>query len=117
MDVSIHEIHFYLSATTNRKQQIKDKTAKDEILHCPRSFIAQGWPDRRLECPTHLHAFFNYRDGLAVPDGIILKGKRIAIPKNFQAEVLQQLNYAHQGSGKLRAQEAVVWANINYDEN
>ena len=54
---------------------------------------------------------------LTVADGVILKGTRIFIPKTLQADVLQQLHYAHQGAErcKLRAKGSVFWVNINRD--
>ena len=100
-----------------RIAQIKEETAKDETLLLLRSIITQGWSDTRSACPVHLHAFWNYGDELTVADGVILKGKRILIPKSLQPDVLQQLHYAHQGAEKckLRAKGSVFWVNINRD--
>ena len=117
LDVSVHELHLHLNASPTRINQIKRETAKDEVLLSLRAVITQGWPDTRSECPPHLHAYWNYRDELTVADGIILKGTRILVPKSLQADVLQQLHYAHQGAEKckLRAKGSVFWANINQD--
>ena len=117
LDVSVHELHLHLNATPTRINQIKEETAKDEVLLSLRAVITQGWPDTRSECPPHLHAYWNYRDELTVADGIILKGTRILVPKSLHADVLQQLHYAHQGAEKckLRAKGSVFWANINHD--
>ena len=117
LDVSVHELHLHLNATPTRINQIKEETAKDEVLLSLRTVITQGWPDTRSECPPHLHAYWNYRDELTVADGIILKGTRILVPKSLHADVLQQLHYAHQGAEKckLRAKGSVFWANINHD--
>ena len=109
LDVSVHELHLHLNATPTRINQIKEETAKDEVLLSLRAVITQGWPDTRSECPPHLHAYWNYRDELTVADGIILKGTRILVPKSLHADVLQQLHYAHQGAEKckLRAKGSV----------
>ena len=117
LDVSVHELHLHLNAAPTRINQIKEETAKDEVLLSLRAVITQGWPDTRSECPPHLHAYWNYRDELTVADGIILKGTRILVPKSLHADVLQQLHYAHQGAEKckLRAKGSVFWANINQD--
>ena len=103
LDVSVHELHLHLNASPTRIAQIKEETAKDETLPLLRSIITRGWPDTRSGCPVHLHAFWNYRDELTVADGVILKGTRILIPKSLQADVLQQLHYAHQGAEKIQA--------------
>ena len=117
LNVSVHELQLHLNASPTRIDQIKEETAKDEVLPSLRAVITQGWPDTRSECPPHLHAYWNYRDELIVADGIILKGTRILIPKSLQPAVLQQLHYAHQGTEKckLRAKVSVFWANINHD--
>lgn len=82
-----------------------------------RTVVTHGWPDTRSECPSHLHAYWNYRDELTVADDIILKGTRILIPTSLQPAVLQQFHYAHQGAEKckLRVKGSVFWANINRD--
>ena len=115
LDVSVHKLHLHLNAT--QVDQIKKEIAKDEVLLSLRAVITQGWPITRSECPSHLHAYWNYRDELTVADGIILKGTRILVPKSLHADVLQQLHYAHQGAEKckLRAKGLVFWANINQD--
>jgi len=111
LDVSVHELHLHLNASSTRIAQIKE-----ELLSL-RSTITQGWPDTRSDCPAHLHAFWNYRDELTIADGVILKGTRILIPKSLQVDILQQLNYAHLGveKCKLRAKGLVFWVNINHD--
>lgn len=95
MDVSLHEIHLHLNASPSGIDQIKEKTAKDEVLFSPRSIITQGWPNTRSDGPAHLYAFWNYRDELTFADGLNLKGIRILRPKTLQAHVLQQLHYEH----------------------
>ena len=115
LDVSIHELHMHLNASPTRVQQIQNKTAKNPTLSSLKSFISWGWPDKRSDCPSHLHGYWNYRDKLAV--GLILKGTNIIIPKSLQPDVLQKLHYAHQGAEKckLRAKGSVIWASINAD--
>ena len=97
--------------------QIQEETAKDTSLSALREIIMNDWPQKRSDCPTHLLAYWNYRDALTLADGLILKGTRIVIPRSFQPDVLKQLHYAHQGGEKckLRAKGSVVWANINKD--
>ena len=115
LDVSNHELHLHFNASPTRIAQIK--TAKDEKLFSFRAIITQGWPDTRSHCPVDLHAFCNYRNELTVSDGVILKGRRIHIPKSLQVDVLQQLHYAHQGAKKCKLGDkgSVFWVNINRD--
>ena len=117
LDITVHELYSQLNASTTRLTQIREETAKDDTLAILRDIIAQGWPERRKDCPECLHGYWNYRDELGIEDGIILKGSRIVIPQSLRAEVLEQLHYAHQGIEKcrLRAKSSVFWDCINRD--
>ena len=117
LDVSVHEVHLHFNACPARASQIREETAKDTTLSALREVIMHGWPEKRSDCPTYLHTYWNYRDELTVADGLILKGMRIVIPESPQPDVLKQLHYAHQGAEKckLRAKGSVFWANINRD--
>ena len=110
LDVSIHELHMHLNASPTRVQHIQTETAKDPILNSLKSFISRGWPDKRSDCPSHLHGYRNYRDELTVANGLILKGTRIIIPKSLQPEVLEQLHYAHQGAEKCKLRAKVPYS-------
>ena len=57
--VSINELHMHLNASPTRVKQI-------QILSSLKSFISHGWPDKRADCPSHLHGYWNYRDELTV---------------------------------------------------
>ena len=67
--------------------------------------------------PLRILVLSDYRDELTVADGVILKGTRILIPKTLQADVLQQLHYAHQEAKKCKlcANSSMIWVNINSD--
>ena len=117
LDITIHEVLMNLNVSSTRVPQIQEETAKDTSLSALSAIIAKGWPEKRSECPAHLHPYWNYCEELTVSNGMILKGSRIIIPKSLQADVLQQLHYAHQGAEKckLRAKGSVFWPNINRD--
>ena len=117
VDITVHEALLNVNASPTRVSQIQEETMKDTTLSVLCKIIAEGWPEKRSECPTYLHPYWNYRDELTVSNGMILKGSRIIIPKSLQSDVLQQLHYAHQGAEKckLRAKGSVFWANINRD--
>lgn len=67
--------------------------------------------------PLRILGLSDFRDELTGADGVILNGTRILIPKTRQADVLQQLHYAHQEAKKckLRANGSAIWVNINRD--
>ena len=117
LDISVHELNAQLNASHARLKQIREETVKDSTLAVLAETISTGWPDKRSECPEVLYNYWNYRDELALEDGIILKGTRIVIPENLRKDVLKQIHYAHQGIDKcrLRAKGSVFWDKINAD--
>ena len=117
LDITVHEIHSYLSASPTRIEQIRETTSKDYELCALKDIISSGWPQNRHECPKALQQYWNYRDELAVEDGILMKGVRLIIPKQLQQEVLNQIHYAHLGieKCKLKARNSVFWRGINSD--
>ena len=50
-------------------------------------------------------------------NGVLLKGKRVIIPKNMQEEVLMKIHTGHEVIEKcrLRARDTVYWCGINAD--
>ena len=117
LDVSVYKVHLHLNASPMRVSQIGEETNKDTTLSALREIIMHRWPEKRSNCPTYLHAYWNYWDELTVADSLILKGTRIVILESFQPDALKQLHYPDQGSEKckLRAKGSVFWANINHD--
>ena len=52
---------------------------------------------------------------MTIEDGLILKGTRIVIPSQKQAEILKLIHEGHLGltKCKLRAKETVYWPGLN----
>ena len=88
LDVSVHKIRQNHNASPTRVSQIQGETAKDPTPSALWEVIMGRWPERRSDCPVHLHAYWNYRDKLNVADGLTLKGTRIVIPKSLQPDVM-----------------------------
>ena len=61
--------------------------------------------------------YWNYREALAIDDGLIFKAHRLVIPNSQRAEYLKDLNAGHLGEEKtpLRARETVFWPGISDD--
>ena len=77
LDISVHEIHSQLNASTTRISQIREETARYNTLAALRETIAVGWPQKRADCPEIIQGYWNYRDELGVEDvsGSELLGK------------------------------------------
>ena len=117
LDLTVHEFHQEVNASVQKLDTIRGEIDKDLELQCLKNTVISGWPDTRMECPSHIVPYWNYRDEISIVDGILIKGNRIIIPKVLRAEVLDQIHYAHLGVEKcrLRARDSVFWPNINKD--
>ena len=115
MEVQIHDLKSQFGA--GLLDRLRHETSQDNELNMLREVIYQGWPEERSQVPTATAAYWNYRDELAIEDGLLIKGERIIIPHALRIEILNQLHAAHQGAEnmKLRARSAVFWPGMNKD--
>lgn len=114
-DVRIHSIMTQFS--DNVLQRIKDETSKDAELNALKEIVYTGWPEHIHNVPHLCHPYWNYRDEIGLEEGILLKSRRIIIPKIMHNEILQKLHEPHLGIEKtlLRARTTVFWKNITKD--
>ena len=114
INVTIHEI---AGVSESRLGKIRDMTKCNETLQVLTRTVTNGWPQYRNQCPEDIVPFWNFRDGIVVFNGVLLKGNRVIIPKNMQEEVLMKIHTGHQGIEKcrLRARDTVYWCGINAD--
>ena len=79
--------------------------------------INKEWPEHKKQCPAEIQEYWNYRNELAVYQGILLKGDRIIIPGCMRQEIMTRLHTAHLGivKTKQRACSCVFWLNITAD--
>ena len=100
-----------------QQSQLKEETENDSSLNALKETIYSGWPATMRELPTELRAYWNFRDELAIENGIIFKGSRILIPPTMHKELLKHLHIGHQGIEKTRmlARETIYWPDMNKD--
>jgi transposase InsO family protein len=117
LDITVHEIESQINASPAKIAEIQQETARDSVLSALKEIIMSGWPHLRMDCPTHLQDYWNYRDELYVDNGLILKGTNVLIPKSMQPRVLSLIHYGHQGveKSRFRAKGTVFWAGMNKD--
>ena len=91
--------------------QTRDNPALQELIR----IIQIGWPDQRSQCPKSALPYRNYRDKLAVVDGLVLKGEKIVIPTAAGGEMLKRIHVGHMGIVKCknRAKEVMSWPNMH----
>ena len=103
--------------TQDRLRTIQRETAEDPELQLLTQRIIEGWPEDIKQCNPEIRQYFNFKESLAVENGVIFKGRQVIIPKSSQKEILRQLHTSHQGIKKTQwlARESVYWKNINRD--
>ena len=57
LDISVHELHQHLNASTTRIKQIQVESANDLELTSLRSIISVGWPGKRSDCPPYVYPY------------------------------------------------------------
>lgn len=98
-----------------RLEQIRKEVDHDEALAELKKVIQQGWPILRQDVPESVRPFFDYRDELAMQDGIILRGERIVIPSSMRREMLRKAHEGHLGINSCvrRARELIFWPGMS----
>lgn len=91
--------------------RIRSETVQDSQLVTLMSTILNGWPEHMAQCPLSVRDFWNFRDELSVMDQLVMKGKRIVIPRSMQYEMLQKLHTGHPGVERTlrRARDSMFW--------
>ena len=105
--------HIRLRTTT--LQEIKDHTQKDNSLLELIKVIKAGWPETKGELSHLVLPFYDIHDKLSVYNGIIVRRKRVVVPKSLLQDMLYQLPYAHSGiaSTLLLAGESIYWPGLS----
>ena len=106
-------------STPTQQELLKSEMKLSRTLTSLLVVIPHGWPDKRAECPSHLHAYWNYKDELTVADGLILKAHESSFPNHCNLPFSNSYIMATKGlksvNCKLKAKGSVFWANINAD--
>ena len=90
--INVYHITRTLPASPIKLQQIREETAKDNILAPLRDIIYEGWANSRTECPLTLCDFRNFSEDLTIEDGILLKCDRIAVPPTLIPDILKTIH-------------------------
>lgn len=104
-----------LPVSSEKTEQLKQETEKDETLTELRRIIKQGWPERKSDCPRRVQDYWTYKTELTEVDNIVFKGNRFVIPSSMQKEMLRKIHEGHLGEEKCkrRAREVMYWPGMN----
>ena len=94
---------------------IRDKASVDEKCVGLVEVITQGFPENRNDVPECIRIFWSMRDNLHIVKGVPIRDKRLLIPKNLRARVLEGLHMAHQGvsSMMVNARQRFFWPGLD----
>ena len=102
-----------LSCTNHEK--IAALTQTDNQFQVLAKVICHGWPESKSMLPVEVLPFWDYRDEMAVYNGVLYRGERVCIPAEMRKETLQAIHSSHLGvvNCKKRARELVFWPGMN----
>ena len=94
---------------------LKQNTSDDPDLQEVINVIMSGWPDERTKVPPSVRPYYEYKDELAVYDGIVFRGECVVIPKVMQPDMLKIIHEGHFGTClcKRRARAVIFWLGMS----
>ena len=117
LDISVHDVEVFTEMSVLSLAKIKKVTEADPDLKTLKQYINDGFPENKADCLESLRGYFNFREELAIIDGLILKGHRCVIPSALHDEALKLLHRSHMGIVKTkdRARTSFFWPNLSQD--
>ena len=113
MDVKISFIQF----SYPRVRELREETDLDTELSILKKNIVQGFPEKPRDVHQKIRKYWNFRDELAIEDGIILKGEKVVVPQSLRDDYMKRIHDGHQGITRCqqRARSSIYWPGINED--
>ncbi|XP_062704473.1 uncharacterized protein K02A2.6-like [Aedes albopictus] len=103
--------------TNSASAELKQHTEMDLEMQSLKSVVMQGWPETRNELIPELRKYWNFRDEMAVYDGLIFKSNQVLIPQPLRKAMLAKIHSGHAGiqSCIRRAKQVVFWIGMGSD--
>ncbi|KAJ8398705.1 hypothetical protein AAFF_G00419020 [Aldrovandia affinis] len=104
----------YLNVSSQRLEQIRRHTDRDECLQALKNTVLVGWPDVKEEAPLIAREYSPFRDEISVQNGVLFQGQKVIIPKSLRPEMLTRIHSSHIGGEACyrHAQETLYWPNM-----
>ena len=114
LNLYVNMILSSLPATETRLQEIKEHQDRDEVIQEVKKYCHEGWPDR-CRIDGRLRQYAPFEGELTVEKGLLLRNKRLVIPKTLQADIMEKLHAGHFGIVKCRerARQSVWWPGLS----
>ncbi len=80
---------------------VKMETGKDEILTEVKTYIRNGWPEKK-KLKKELIPYFQRKEEIYIENDILLWGHRVIIPQSLRKRMLNEVHKDHLGIVKTR---------------
>ena len=79
--------------------------------------IQGDWPTSKSQVISSLQHYWDFKEELAVHDGVVFKKDKVVIPTSLQVFMMKEAHQTHLGieASKHRARELMYWPGINND--
>ena len=95
--------------------ELQQVTCQDQCLWCLKEHIIQGWLEHNDQVQEDITPHWTFKDGIAIIDGVIMKGKNIVVPEVLEQQALQQLHINYKGIEKLNSKHVNhLWDRYEY---
>ena len=117
LDITVHDVLVFTEISPLSLTKIKHITGEDPVLQAPKQYIHDGFLETKADCAESVQDYFNFKEELAVIDGLIVKGCHVIISSSLQNEALRLLHSSHMGIIKTKDQATTsfFWPNMNQD--
>ena len=75
----MHDVQVFTEISPLSLAKIKHVTRDDPVLQTLNQYIHDGFPTYKADCAEAVQDYFNYKEELAVVDGLIIKGQNVAL--------------------------------------
>ena len=81
--------------------ELQEVASQDQYPQHLVEYVIQGWCETKSQLPQDIRAYWAFRDGMAVIDRVVIKGRCIVIQEALQQQTLKQLHINLTGIKKL----------------
>lgn len=104
-----------LQVSKSRQEEMKIETERDETLQKLSSLIQNGWPQVKQDVDASVRSYWEFRDELAVEDGLIFRNNRVVVPTKMRSLMLEKIHESHQGIEKSKrfGRDILFWPGMS----
>ena len=95
---------------------LKEETLKDMELNILKDTVSRGWPENKRQINPRITQYWNFRDEISYFDGLLLKGKKVIVPRSMQKAIIEQIHQkSHLGINKCinRLKDVFFWSGMS----